>query len=231
MGHCYYIFSHTHRGESVTVQKGKLSASAWLDRKMVTVMATNCQPSDNGAVLQGTQDGSRITVPCPTSIILYNNYMGGVDRGDQLRGYYRCRTKSRKFYKYIFYFLLDVAITNAFILMKNHTTKGSKMTIKDFRLQLASQLIGDYCSHHRRGRTSSSIRPLPLRHFPVKVDDDSSSTKRKRSICALCRQRTAERTQAGTAESVLHGSVTQEILTIAFCFGTQTYTICNIPKK
>ena len=166
-----------------------MSASAWLDRRTVTAMATNCQPDDTGTVLRGTQDGSRIPVPCPQSIILYNTYMGGVDRGDQLRGYYRCRTKSRKFYKYIFYFLLDVAITNAFILMKNHTSKGSKMTIKDFRLELASELIGDYCSRRRRGRTSSSsIRSLPLRHFPVKIDDDSCPPKRKRGNCAQCRK-------------------------------------------
>ena len=165
-----------------------MSASVWLDRKMVTAMATNCQPADTGTVLRGTQDGSRISVPCPQSILLYNTYMGGVDRGDQLRGYYSCRTKSRKFYKYIFYFLLDVAITNAFILMKNHTSKGSKMTIKDFRLELASQLIGDYCSRRRRGRNSSSIRPLPLRHFPVKVSDNSCPAKRKRGNCAQCRK-------------------------------------------
>ena len=165
-----------------------MSASAWLDRKVVTVMATNCQPDDSGTILCGTQDGSRIPVPCPQSIILYNAYMGGVDRGDQLRGYYRCRTKSRKFYKYI-YFLLDVAITNAFILMKNHTSNGSKLTIKDFRLELASQLIGEYCSRRRRGRTSSSsICSLPLRHFPIKVDDDSNPAKRKRGNCAHCRQ-------------------------------------------
>ena len=110
----------------------------------VTVMATNCQPTGAGTILSGTQDGSRIPVPCPQSIILDNTYMGGVDRGDQLQGYYSSRSKSRKFYKYIFYFLLDVTITNAFILMKKHTNKGSKMTIKDFRLKLASELIGDY---------------------------------------------------------------------------------------
>ena len=163
-----------------------MSASAWLDRKVVTAMATNCQPANSGSVLRGTQDGSLIPVPCPQSIILYNTYIGGVDRGDQLRGYYQCR---RKFYKYlIFYSLIDVAITNAFILMKNHTSKGSRMSIKDFWLQLASQLIGEYCSWCRHGRTSSSIRPLPLRHFPVKIDDDSNPAKRRRGNCAYCRQ-------------------------------------------
>ena len=60
-------------------------------------------------------------MPCPEAIISYNKFMGGVDRGNQLRGYYSCRMKSRKFYKYFFYFLLDVAITNAFVLYKHYT--------------------------------------------------------------------------------------------------------------
>ena len=81
----HHLLSATYRGESVTVQKGKVSASAWLDRKVVTAMATNCQPDDSGTVLRGTQDGSQIPVPCPQSIIMYNTYMGGVDRGDQLK--------------------------------------------------------------------------------------------------------------------------------------------------
>ena len=104
-------------------------------------------------------------------------HLHGRSRGDQLRGYYCCRIKSRKFYKYIFYFLLD------------DTTKDSKMIIKDFQLALASQLIGEYCSRHRCGRISSScICPLPLQHFPVKVNDDSNPAKRKRGNCAHCRQ-------------------------------------------
>ena len=81
---------YLHRGQSVTVQKGKVSATAWLNRKVVTVMSTNCQPDDSGSVLRRMQDGSQIPVPCPQSIILYNTYMGGVDRGDQLRGYNHC---------------------------------------------------------------------------------------------------------------------------------------------
>ena len=71
---CAYI-----REESLTVQKGKLSTSAWMDRKTVMVMSTNCQPHGAGSVLRRLQDGSRITVLYPESIISYNKYMGGVD--------------------------------------------------------------------------------------------------------------------------------------------------------
>ena len=112
--------------------------------------------------------------------------MGGVDRGDQLRGYYGCRMKSRKFYKYIFYFLLDVTITNAFILY-NYTTRPKYKTIKDFRVQLAKELIGDYCSRKRAGRHGSSLRSLPLRHFPVKLVPDEQS-ERNTKCCARCQQ-------------------------------------------
>ena len=183
---CAYIIQNIlFRGDSETVQKGKVSASAWMDRKVVMVMSSNCQPTGVGTVLRRLQDGSRVSVPCPESIISYNKFMGGVDRGDQLRGYYSCRTKSRKFYKYIFTFLLDVAITNSFLLMKHYCPSCPFTNIKSFRLQLAKELIGEYCSRRRRGRGGTVIRPLPYRHFPITMEDEKAPPKRKRGSCAL----------------------------------------------
>ena len=49
------------------------------------VMYSNCQPMETGSVLRRQKDGSRIEVTCPTAIISYNQHMGGVDRGDQVR--------------------------------------------------------------------------------------------------------------------------------------------------
>ena len=69
--------------------------------------------------------------------------VGGVDRGDQLHGYYACTTKSRKSNRYTFYFLFDVAITNAHILQKNFCPKNVHKNVKGFRLQLAQELMGD----------------------------------------------------------------------------------------
>ena len=173
-----------YRGESVTVQAGKVSASAWMDRKMVMVMSTNCQPSSCGTVSRKQRDGTSLEVPCPESIISYNKFMGGVDRGDQLRGYYRCRSRSRKFYKYIFFFLLDVAITNAYILMKSSGRPCPFKDFKSFRLQLAKELIGEYCSRRRRGRGGDVIHPLPFRHFPIRLDANDEP-RRPRGPCAF----------------------------------------------
>ena len=160
----YTLYDYTHsptfllpcRGDFLTVQKGNVCASSWMDKKVVTVMSTTSQPK-TGTVLRRQKDGTRVTVPCPLSIINYNQFMGGVDRGDQVRGYYSCRTKCRKFYKYIFHFLLDVSITNAYILQKGYCSSAPFSTFKPFRLQLASELIGDFCSRRRVGRGASSL--------------------------------------------------------------------------
>ena len=162
-----------YRGDSITVQAGKVSASAWMDHKTVMVMSTNCQPSSRGTVKRNQRDATSIEVPCPASIISYNSFMGGVDRGDQLRGYYRCRSKSRKFYKCIFFFLFDVAITNAYILLKSSGSCPFK-DLKSFRLHLGKDLIGEYCSRRRRGRGGTIIHILPFRHYPMKLNGNGS---------------------------------------------------------
>ena len=149
-------------------------------------MSTNSQPSATGTVLRRKKDGSRVPVPCPESVILYNRWMGAVDYGDQLRGYYSCRTKSRKFYKYIYHFLLDVVITNSFILYKSFHPNPRCKTIREFRLQLARELIGDYCSRRRRGCRGGPIVPLQLQHFPTTAPSESGPRKTKRGRCTRC---------------------------------------------
>ena len=139
-----------------------------------------------GSVLRRQKDHSHTPIPCPESIILYNKYMGGVDWGDQLRGYYNCRTKSRKFYKYIFHFLFDEAITNSYVLQKSFCSNIKN--IKDYWLKLAIQLIGQYCSRQRAGHRPVAIRTLPFPHFPVRIPSDSEVVKHKRGRCAYCKE-------------------------------------------
>ena len=90
--YCYKVF----RGDILT---DNVIASDWLDRKVVTIMATGCESGEVGIVLCTQKDGSRQEVPCPSACVKYNKFMGGVDRGNQLRGYYQYHLKSRKFYQ------------------------------------------------------------------------------------------------------------------------------------
>lgn len=168
------------------MQADNVGASAWLDSKIVTMMYSGFNPMEESTVLRRMKDGTRAAFPCPAACAAYNKYMGGVDRGDQLRGYYQHRMKSRKFYKYIANFLVGVALTNAFILYQAGHPQSS-LALKSFQELVAKQLIGDYCSRRRAGRVSHAVKPLPLRHFPTKIPGTIS--ERKRGRCGLCRER------------------------------------------
>ena len=112
------------RGDSITVQhkESNTTISLWQDSHPVIVIANNVDCTVTGTVKRIKKNGTRETFPCPSSIALYNRFMGGVDHYDQLRGYYNTPIKCRKYCKYIFWFLVDVAIVNAFILCKEFSS-------------------------------------------------------------------------------------------------------------
>ena len=196
----------------------------WTGRLWQSCHVYHQSTRDGGTVLWRQKDRTRITVPCPLSIIDYSQFMGGVDRGDQVRGYYSCRTKCRKFYKYIFYFLFDVAIMNAYILQKGYCGSVPFSTIKAFRLQLATELTGDYCSRRRVGRGSVSVtRTLPLRHYPTTIPEEDPNKKAKHKRANVTGATVGAKgapTLPGTATSVSYGCAIQESGTqIVLCCG------------
>ena len=162
-------------------QKGKLSAIIWQDKRQVSVLSTLTTPDETLPIRRKERDGTATTLRCPTAITTYNMHMAGVDKGDQLRRYYRLRLKFMKNYKYIFFFMLDTAITNAHILFSKFASQSAKnMKQKEFRLVLAQALVGDYCGRLRVGRPRSVATPHPQSpsHFPRK-----RSQKRR---CVFC---------------------------------------------
>ena len=177
-------------GGHCTVQDNNVCATVWLDQKNVMFMYTGFDPTSMGQVLRRQKDGTQGTFPCQVAGVTYNKHMGGVDLGDQHRGYYHVRMKCRKFYKYyIANFLFYVTITNSFTLY-NLAHPHNKMVSLNFREVLAKQLIVDYCTRKRAGRGSHVVRPLPLLHFPIRLPTDSGP---KRGRCALCKERKESR--------------------------------------
>ena len=159
------------RGEYLFRQCGNLTVTLWQDSKPVVVIATNSDPHETCTVQRKAKNGTRSSVSCPASVDVYNKFMGGVDRNDQLRQYYSVRLKGRKCYKYLWWFLFDVAITNAYVLCKNHTDL-SVPSLKEFRMTLAKGLINTYSSRKRAGRQSECAvtRRFCEAHFPRRVD-------------------------------------------------------------
>ena len=149
-----------------------------------------------------------MNVPCPLPVSQYNRFMRGVDRGDQLRGYYKTKTQCRKMYKYIFWFWFDMVITNSYILYKHYrlgTVQTQTIPFKEFRLRLADLLIGDYCSRKRPGRPYAVTQhpPVQLLHVPVKRMDGGERDRTKRSV-SFAQEIRNERIHAGIAKGATY---------------------------
>ena len=110
--------------------------------------------------------------------------MGGVDKSDQLISYHRMTRQTKRYWKTIFYHLLEVAVTNAFIMYKLFRIGDGKTlpTESHFRDQLILQIIQKYGLPLPNGlvpsvqyRICHGSKPFP---------------KEQRSRCAVCGTKT-----------------------------------------
>ena len=89
-------------------------------------------------------------------------HMGGVDHSDQLRSYYSVSRPSHKWYRYIFWFIFEAVLGNAFIIDKEKVNRLGRRTVYEFRLALAKQLIGGFSSHSEHKKRSQKALFLEL---------------------------------------------------------------------
>lgn len=69
----------------------------------------------------------------PTIIYEYNRFMGGIDIADHYATSYAFLRKNCKWWRKIVFWLLDVAMNNAFLLFKSEKDNPQKYRSKDFR--------------------------------------------------------------------------------------------------
>jgi hypothetical protein len=121
------------RGDTRTeIVDGSVQCVIWKDKKGIPILNCIADPSHATTVARKNKDGSRVSVPCPQSVKLYNMYMGGVDLFDARRKTYSTSRKSKKWWFRLFYFLLDTAMVNSYIIHAETLTK--RLTLKEFIL-------------------------------------------------------------------------------------------------
>ena len=185
------------RGDCVSSQvlDGKVECLVWKDKKPIAFINTISDPESFTTVAQKQSNGNRIDVTCPLSVKLYNANMDGVDLADQKRKLYSCTRKSKKWYMRLFWYILDVAIVNAHIIESE--SKPTKRPQKEFRLEMASDLMSCHSSRKKRGRPSDSSPTCCYheRHFPselnttcqCKVCSSGSHRKCTKYGCSSCK--------------------------------------------
>ncbi len=109
------------RGDMRWVRDGNILYTQWKDSKAVTVASTVHSALDHGTAKRRIKEGgnwSRKEIRRPKCIEDYNQYMNGVDKSDQLISRYCVLIKSWRWWKTLFFHLIDMACVNSYIIFK-----------------------------------------------------------------------------------------------------------------
>ena len=81
------------KGGTVYLEESPITAVTWMDNKPVNCVTTLevVSGQETKPVKRRREDGEKEDVGCPLMIVSYNQYMGGVDRNDQMKSYYGIR--------------------------------------------------------------------------------------------------------------------------------------------
>lgn len=183
--------SYESKAYQCTKQKNLL-CTAWLDKRQILMLSTNAK--NEVCKVNRRKGAEKLAVPSPVCFANYNKNMGGVDLADQRRKYYTMSRKSSKWWKYLFSFLFDTAINNAYIIYLTSNYPRPKQTpqLYDFKLKIIGQLATETISSRKRVIAS-----------PENVSHDHKRQKisgRKRT-CVVCRQSGKRTPSGGRVES------------------------------
>ena len=121
--------------------------------------------------------------------------MGGVDKFDQLRNYYPVGHHTKKWWKVLFFNLLDMAITNAYICYKN---KHENVTILIYKKLLVNQLFGNVDIRRKR---CSIDEPTISGPAIVIINNHRLVNSGKLRMCMLCAQENRKTISNGSIRS------------------------------
>ena len=108
--------THLFSGQSVkwTSYNG-VTLTKWHDKCDVYIVST---ADAGGEVIRQTRRNHQdVALHMPTCVVSYKS-MGGVDHLDQMRSYYAVGRSGKRWWKYLFWALLDIGIINACTLWK-----------------------------------------------------------------------------------------------------------------
>ena len=126
------------RGTTTFAYYKQLTMVRWSDNKDVYALSTLY--SDQLTTARRRVGSAVSDVPCPRIISDYNAFMGGVDLADQAMCYYSIGRKSMKWWRRVFWRMVDHVITNAYVIYSAnnaHSLERIHTRVK-FHLQLAN---------------------------------------------------------------------------------------------
>ena len=157
--------------------------------------------------------GQLIELSVPHVVQRYNASMGGVDRLDQLRSYFPIGRSGRRWWKFLFWGILNIAVVNAYVLWmaSNRPLPANRRLygLKFFKAELVHNLCDNTIATRNRRVAPPMQQPEALYtveenavagHSLVRLDG------RKR-VCQSCR-RLGRKTTSGRSVETCFGCLT-----------------------
>lgn len=171
---------------------------AWQDKRQVTMLSSahNCSMRQ---VTRTQAGGQTVVVEKPFIICDYTENMGAVDRADHYCASYAFTRKSVKWWRKLFFWIIEVAVVNSFLLMRQtYAAQGLKMHRHlRYRRNLIEQLVGSQRSQTKKRGPAKELdadeRLDGRQHFIYKIVGRGSKD------CAVCSDR---KTKGGRRETV-----------------------------
>lgn len=179
------------KGDVVSFQDGTLTGIRWMDKRPVAALSTIHDASVTTVSRRSRlAPGGIESISKPVMIVEYNKYMGGVDVADQLVTYYGFNHCSKKWWKRVFFHLLEVSLVNSYIIYSS-SNPLHKLTHLDYVIAVASGVLEKTGLQQEASEAATSNQPMRLvgrDHFP--------EPSGRKGDCVVCSSRRAHRKQS-----------------------------------
>ena len=134
--------SRMNKGDVQSLTENGLLLMKWTDKRTVTMISTIHDDSMVSAPRWSRfADHGREVVQKRQCVVEYNHNIGGVDLSDQMVTYYSFNHRTVKWWRRVFFHLIDTTIIIAYTLYTESTQSARKLTHINFRIELAKGLL------------------------------------------------------------------------------------------
>lgn len=170
------------KGENKSFFNNGVHCGKWRDKRNVTYITTEF---DNK---MGEFKNKRGVISYkPEAIIGYNTFMSGIDRQDQMLAYYPCNRKTIRWYKKIFFHVLQMSLLNAHYLYNKYSGAG-KMSLYDFRLEIIRELLDTRVSKVTTVSLEKNHKISKIEKSVQEMSGVKEVNRTSRKECRVCRR-------------------------------------------
>lgn len=132
---------------------------SWSDRREVFMMNTFIQHGMKMAECRN-HFNNRLK---PESVLHYNHSMGAIDSLDRTIKPYQSARRTYKWYRKVFFYTVDTAVYNSWIMHKSFRQKKDHLPYKEYLMKIVQEIFSTFPPIPvRRGRPSAPLATVPI---------------------------------------------------------------------